>query len=633
MSKLAPIVRALFGAAVFLGAASAATVALAITVSSPDGFVKFEVNVGEQALVYSIDFHDKPVIERSAIVILIDGVTLTDGLELVEAKRSSIDETYAYRGVHSQAINRCNTAQITLRQKAGGVRFTLEARVFNNGVGFRYVIPGNEAQSRVPDEQTMFKLPAYSTVWSHNLTGHYEATHKRQELAEVTDMQWCAPPMTFKLPGGAGYASITEAALVNYPGMALQANGRGGFQLVLGDKHPIAHPFELRYKDDIPRVSTPAAITGAITSPWRVVMVGADLNALVNCDIVPDLCPPPDPKLFPRGIATDWCKPGRAVWRYLDGGESNYNGVMEFSRLAGELGFEYQVVEGLWRRWTDQQVKELVDYSKQRGVGILGWVSSKDVRDPQVRHDLLKRCHDLGMVGLKIDFFDHEAKELIDLYQTLLKEGAENQLLMVFHGANKPTGEPRTWPNEMTREAIRGMESRNVPSRAVHETTLPFTRFLAGHADYTPVLFGDRRGDTTWAHQAAIAAVFTSPLLTYGCNPKTMLDNPCGPMLKSIPPVWDETIVLPDSEIGELAAFARRNGNTWFLAVVNGPTPRTLKATLSFLADGPYQAALIRDQPDNPEAVQIENTTAKRGDVLTIDMSHGGGFIGRFSRN
>ncbi len=177
------------------------------------------------------------------------------------------------------------------------------------------------------------------------------------------------------------------------------------------------------------------------------------------------------------------------------------------------------------------------------------------------------------------------------------------------------------------------MESRNVPSRAVHETTLPFTRLLAGPAEYTPVIFGDRRGDTTWAHQVAVAAVFTTPLLTYGCNPQTMLDNPCGPMLKSIPSVWDETIVLPDSEIGELAAFARRSGNTWFLAVLNGTTARHLTVPLSFLGAGDYQSLLIRDQQDKPDAVQIENTSCKRGDKIEIDMPHGGGFIGRFTKS
>ncbi len=411
-----------------------------ISVKSPDGSVDFVFNPNA-AVSYSVFYRGKPVIGDSPIKVLIDDIEITGDVELGKIDRSSIDETYPCRGVHSQAVNRCNTAKMALKHTKSNTAFLLEVRVFNDGAAFRYIFPGDENKSRVPDEQTMFNLPAYSTVWYHDLSGHYEATYKKHELAEVPDKQWCAPPMTFKLPGDAGYASITEAALVNFPGMALQANGHGGFQLVLGDKHPISHPFELRYKDDIPRMQKPAAIVGTITSPWRVVMIGADLNSLVNSDVVPNLCPPPDPKLFPQGIATEWCKPGRAVWRYLDGGENSYEGEKEFTRLAGELGFEYNVIEGLWRRWSDEQIKELVDYGRQRGVRLLVWVSSKSMRDPQTRHDLLKRCHELGIAGLKVDFFDHEAKEIIDLYQALLKEGAENQLLMDFHGSNKPTGE------------------------------------------------------------------------------------------------------------------------------------------------------------------------------------------------
>jgi alpha-glucosidase len=356
------------------------------------------------------------------------------------------------------------------------------------------------------------------------------------------------------------------------------------------------------------------------------------LNALVNSDIVPNLCPPPDPKLFPQGIDTAWCKPGRAVWQYLDGGPTGYEGEKEFTRLAGELGFEYNVIEGLWRRWTDEQIRELVDYGRQRGVGLWVWVSSKSMRDPKMRHEMLTHCHDLGIVGLKIDFFDHEAKEIIDLYQALLKEGAEKQLLFDFHGANKPTGEQRTWPNELTREAVRGMEARSMTERAVHETTLPFTRFLVGPAEYTPVIFGERKGDTTWAHQAAVPAVFTTPLLTYGCNPQTMLESPCGPMLKSIPATWDETIVLPESKIGELAAFARRHGDMWFLAVLNGPAGRQLTVPLKFLGEGKYQTLMIRDQQDKPEAVRIENAELGPADKVEIDMPHGGGFIARFTK-
>ena len=139
-----------------------------------------------------------------------------------------------------------------------------------------------------------------------------------------------------------------------------------------------------------------------------------------------------------------------------------------------------------------------------------------------------------------------------------------------FHGANKPAGEARTWPHELTREGVYGLEHRRPRRGRAHNTTLPFTRFLAGAADYTPVVFGERRKETSWAHQIATAVVFTSPLLVFGGHPQSLLDNPAVEMIKSLPSVWDETIVLPASEIGELAAFARRHGTTWFVAVLNG---------------------------------------------------------------
>jgi alpha-glucosidase len=362
-------------------------------------------------------------------------------------------------------------------------------------------------------------------------------------------------------------------------------------------------------------------------------MIGADLNALVNSDIAHNLCPPPDPKLFPRGMTTDWIKPGRAVWKYLDGGPSTFEGMKEFSRMAGELGFEYHVIEGFWSRWSDEQIQELVDYSRQRGVGLFFWNHSKQLRTPESREEFFGKLSRLGVVGAKIDFFDHEHKEVVDLYMTLLQEAAKHRLLVNFHGANKPTGEARTWPNELTREAVRGMESSRLRERARHDTTLPFTRYLAGHGDYTPVHFGARRGDTTWAHQIATAAVFDEPLLTYGAHPTNLLAHPARDMIQSIPAVWDETIVLPVSEIGEVAAFARRSGRTWFLAVLNGPVARTLQVPLSFLGNGAYETMRVRDRRDDPAAVRIETAPTRRKDSLNIELSDGGGFIARFSKD
>jgi alpha-glucosidase len=166
--------------------------------------------------------------------------------------------------------------------------------------------------------------------------------------------------------------------------------------------------------------------------------------------------------------------------------------------------------------------------------------------------------------------------------------------------------------------------------RAAHNTTLPFTRFLAGHADYTPVHFGERRRETSWTHQIATAAVFTSPLMIYGAHPKSLLENPAVEMIKSIPSSWDETIVLEPSRIGKLAAFARRKGDTWFLAILNGPNATTVKIPLSFLGRGTYDAMLVRDKLDDAAAVAIEHSNSVRSGSLNIEMRDGGGFIARF---
>jgi alpha-glucosidase len=507
----------------------------------------------------------------------------------------------------------------------------LEVRVFNNGLAFRYVVPGSD-RARVPDEASAFRLPEGSVVWYHDFEGHYEGVHQKKGIAEVQDGEWVAPPLTVKLPDGAGYAAITEAALVNYAGMGLKADGRRGFKAVLGHALPVSHPFDLRYgAAEAKRLAVPASLTGRITTPWRVIMLGADLDALVNCDLVPNVSPPPDRKLFPGGMETSWVKPGRCVWKYLDGGQNTLADMKEFSRLAGELKFEYNMVEGFWQRWPESQTRELVEYAKQYNVGTWVWKHSKDLRTPYARHQFFALCNRVGVVGAKIDFFDHEAKEIIDLYQALLRDAAEYKVMLEFHGANKPAGESRTWPNEMTREAIRGMEASRMAERATHNTTLPFTRFLAGHADYTPMHFGERRRETSWAHQIASAAIFTSPVLIYAAHPKNILENPAVDVIKSIPSIWDETIVLPPSEIGEIAVFVRRRNRTWVLAIMNGSVAKSVAIPLSFLGPVNYQAMLVKDVMVDSGAVKIENEMVSRKKSLVIEMRPGGGCIGRFS--
>jgi alpha-glucosidase len=616
----------------FLGALpSGAPAASRLEVESPDGEVRLELDARGDHLSYAISRAGHPVIASSALGLVVDGVDLGQGAELVGSERYRLDERYKTRGVHATAINGCHGVRIAARHAASGIAYTVEARAYNDGVAVRVVVPGGDRE-RVLDEATTFQLAAGSTVWYHNLRGHYEGVPEQKSAAAVPAGEWAAPPMTIQLPDGLGYAAITEAVLGGFPGMALQAVGDSRFAARLGHAHPVSYPFTLRYKDDVQRLARPAALKGTITAPWRVVMVGADLNTLVHCDLVNNLAPPPDPALFPNGIDTPWIKPGRAVWRFLDGGERSLEGMKEFSRLAGELGFEYHVVEGFWQQWTDAQLRELVYASRAHGVGIWLWKHSKDLRTPSARQAFFRHCRAAGVVGVKIDFFDHEAKEVVDLYPLLLREAAERQILVDFHGANKPTGEPRTWPNELGREGVYGLEHRGMKAWARHNTTLPFTRFLAGPADYTPVHFGDRRGETSWAHQVATAAILSAPLLVYAAHPRSLLANPAVDMIKSIPSVWDETIVLPPSEIGEVVAMARRSGDRWFLAILNGPKARTIRVPASFLEAGTYRSMLVRDKEDDPAAVKMEESTTHRDEVIDVHLRAGGGFIARFTR-
>lgn len=605
--------------------------AASLAAVSPNKQLTFRVTHDGGRLMWKLERDGGVVVDSSPLGIRVDGVDLGVGATVKLDRAYRIDEKYPWRGVKSEAIARANGTRFAVRHAASGTSYTLEVRVFDDGVGFRFEVPS--AGRRVPDAAMAFKLPARSAVWTHGLRGHYEELYKRRAIEEVPAGEWAGPPVTYKLPGNGGYASIMESDLRGYAGMALQADGASGFLEKLGHEHPPSYPFTLRYGDDeAKRLGQPAAVDGPIRTPWRVVIAAADLNALVNSDIVNNLAAPPDPKLFPEGIKAPWLKPGRAVWRYLDGGENNFATIKEFSRLAGELGFEYQVVEGLWTRFGEAELRELVEYSKERNVGIVLWRHRRTLGDREERRRLFRVLHENGVAGLKVDFLDHEAKEVIDLYQDILRDAAEFKLVVNFHGANKPAGEARTWPNELTREGIYGLEHRNVPAWAEFNTTFPFARMLSGHADYTPVVFGERRKETSWAHQIASAAILTSPMLVYGAHPASLLASPAVDIIKTLPATWDETRVLPPSEIGELAMFARRTGDTWFVAAMNGPDARTVKVDLGFLGRDRAKALIARDRLEDAAAIEMEQRDVTRSQPVEIAMRAGGGFVMRLTR-
>jgi alpha-glucosidase len=184
----------------------------------------------------------------------------------------------------------------------------------------------------------------------------------------------------------------------------------------------------------------------------------------------------------------------------------------------------------------------------------------------------------------------------------------------------------------MTRESIRGHEyhilryGRTLPPQ--HDCILPFTRYVIGAGDYTPTVFNPKelRG-YTWARELAQAVVFTSPYLCYADHPQNYLTNSAVDVLKAIPSTWDETLVLPGSEIGKCAAFARRNGKQWFIGVLNGGEPTTLDLPFDFLGRGKFQMIQLGDVPDRGDAWQREEKVVTRKDQMHLSLRPGGGCV------
>ena len=608
-----------------------------LSVKSPDGHIEVDLSVKGGHVEWNSLLDGVVVMEKAPLGIS-SGGQAEKLVHFGTARHYRIDDSYAWYGVHSVAEEHGAGLEIPLLDRDGTVAWILEMRVYDNGIAFRMTLPGTEP--RVPQETAAFRLAAASVVWSFDPTyGHYEGVYQKSEACALPKGHFMAPPVTIELPGDSAYLAITEGRLQNYPGMVLQSDGSSTFFARPGNEVPADKALiYFQGAATAQRLAIPAALSGTIVTPWRVVMIARTLNDLVNDDIVSDVSDAPDPEIFPEGSRTPWIRPGRAVWNFLDGGASTLVGSEAVSDMAAELGFKYQEVEGYWENWTEAQIKELVDYSHKRGVGIWLWKNRRDLATQETRETFFDLCNRAGIVGVKIDFFDSEAKDVVDLYQELLQETAAHHLMVNFHGANKPTGEQRTWPNELTREAVEGMEycctdtGQPDAPRARHAATIPFTRLLAGPADYTPMLFDKGLNGTTWANQIASAVIITSPLLTIAANPETILSNPAVQLIREISSVWDETIVLPPSHIGGLAVFARRSGDRWFLACMNGDAPENFDIPLRFLGGGSWTAQTVSDVANKEAAVHVEQHRFDADSVIHLVLAPGGGYVADFRR-
>jgi len=593
------------------GAVSQQIFAAELTMKSPDGKIVVTVRDGSH-LNYSATFRGKPVIAPSAMGITVEGAdTGANARFSGKPVHTEINERYDVLGVHKTATNHCNSWVIPLTNAGAKNSWQLLVRVFNDGVAYRYRLPGDGSR-HIDGESSEWNVPMGSVLWSQSANNtSYESRYDSAIVGQLPkDFKFMAPA-ALKFPDNEGYGIMTEADLINYSDLSLQADG--------------ANEIKAFFHNSVGGWDN----SGEIISPWRVTLLAADLNTLVNSDLIKNLCPPPAPEL----ANASWIRPGRSIWGWLSCycGPKLDNQKWWVDRTR-DMGFEYYLIDDGWRDWNGggdnawQAMAETVAYAKTQNVAIWAWVHCKYVRQPEARLEYFKRAKNIGIVGLKIDFMDPADPSWANWYDDTLRVAASLHLMIDFHGAVKPTGRERTWPNELTREAIAGREQGKSP--ALHDNTLPFLRYVQGHADFTPTLFmADRLKGSSYAHELAMAVVFTSPFLCLGDNPTNYLNSAAVDVLKALPAVWDETRVLPDSEIGELSLFARRSGQQWFIGGINDLKPRREKIPLTFLGKGEYQLVELADNPDRNDAFARTERKVTNKDTLIVPLRKDGGYV------
>ena len=628
-------------------------VASPVSLRSPDG--RLEVTVSARgALRYAVRVDGQSILGESRLGLAFrDGSQLGSDIELLHAEHRRAEATWDNPwGKRRTVRDQHNELRLVLRQVSGVPRrFEVIFRAFNDGLAFRYLLPAQPGLGlfALEQEQTEFAFAddyaCFAGQQDQGFHGAQEWEFKPGHLSAIKPESIIGLPLLVQTP--AAWVALAEADLRDWAGMWL--GGAPGAQPAQG----VTLTAKLA-----PRLDGLGLVVAQTPhpSPWRVLMIGRQPGQLIESDLILNLSTPC------QLADASWVRAGKMAWDHWWSGDVKMDTATleEYIQLAADMGWPYQLIDWHWYGQFNKpdaditRVNPAVDldevrrFAKQKGVQLWVWLYWSDVE----RNDAYRRAFALyeqwGLAGVKIDFMDRDDQDMVNWYEKITRAAAAHRLMVNFHGAFKTSGFNRTFPNQITREGILGNEYNRWSARVTpeHKLTLPFTRFLAGPADFTPGGFQNRQParfkadpqsaqvQGTRAAELALLVAYDSPLCCLCDLPAHYRNQPGADFLKIVPTVWDDTRVL-DGQVAHYLALVRRSAQQFFLGAMTDNTARQLSLKLDFLPPGPWKLRLWKDAPDsilNAEHLELEDRLVTPADTLAIAMAPAGGCVGWFRR-
>ena len=615
------------------------------TIESPKGNILVTINDVSGDLYYTVDYKTEvkkqKALESSKLGIEREDADFSNLTFVSIAENKEIAEEYQLLSGKKLNISTVYNETILCFKNEKNNLLEIIFRVYNDGVAFTYNMPEeSEKFYRITKEETTFNLGegfawmhAYDTVyqWAPGYETYYENKIAIGSNAPEGKNGW-AFPMLFETNGL--WLLISESGFDgNYGASHIEQNCEKGVYKICSAEEDEAQGF---YQN-----------TSYNTLPWqlawRFIVIGESLSVITESDMVTHLAEPN------KLDDLSWIKPGRASWSWCMSPDSpqDYELLLPFIDLAAVMGWEYSLIDANWNIMKNGDIEKLVNYANQKNVGLILWYNSggkhnivpeepRDLMDTrEARRAEFKRIHEMGIKGIKVDFFQSDKQNIIQQYIGILEDAAEFEIVVNFHGCTLPKGWRRTYPNLLSMEAIKGGEcyifANDFPEKAPkHLSTIPFLINVVGPCDYTPGGFSDNQKPhlTSFGFELALPVIIESGITHYTEIPEGLKQLPdyAVSFLKELPTVWNETKYLAGYP-GEDAVIARRNAEKWYIGGINAEAKiKTLSIDLSALNANGKTIQIITDGQNNKE-LNLASTVIKNNSIQ-IDCLPLGGFVG-----